>query len=206
MAIRLVIFDCDGVLFRSDRANVAFYNAVLREAGEPPLEPDAEIAAHALASSELYKKYFADRPEVLERVRTVSRGLDYGPFYPLMEPRERLYDILKELRLNYRTAMATNRSKTVHGVLDHFDLAPLFDLAVGALDVERPKPHPDMLLHCLDHFGLEVGDAVYVGDQPTDAQSARAAGMQFIGIGPVAGQSDLSITELDELASVLRTL
>ena len=56
VAIRLVIFDCDGVLFHSDRANVAFYNAVLREAGEPPLEPDAEIAAHALASSELYKK------------------------------------------------------------------------------------------------------------------------------------------------------
>lgn len=206
MAIRLVIFDCDGVLFHSDRANVAFYNAVLREAGEPPLEPDAEIAAHALASSELYKKYFADRPEALERVRQVSRGLDYGPFYPLMEPRQGLYDILRELRADYRIAMATNRSKTVHGVLDHFDLAPMFDLAVGALDVERPKPHPDMLLHCVDHFGLDAVDAVYVGDQPTDAQSADAAGMRFIGIGAIAAQSELSITELDELAAVLRTL
>ena len=206
MAIRLVIFDCDGVLFHSDRANVAFYNAVLREAGEPPLEPDAEIAAHALASSELYKNYFADRPEVLERVRQVSRGLDYGPFYPLMEPREGLYDILKALRADYRTAMATNRSKTVHGVLNHFELAPLFDLAVGALDVERPKPHPDMLIHCLDHFGLDVAEAVYVGDQPTDAESARAAGMRFIGIGPIADRSELRITELDELGPVLRSL
>ena len=34
MGLMLVIFDCDGVLFRSEQANVAFYNEVLRQVGQ----------------------------------------------------------------------------------------------------------------------------------------------------------------------------
>lgn len=203
MPVSLVIFDCDGVLFRSERANVAFYNAVLREVGEPPLDDAAEVAAHALASTDLYAKYFGDRPELLERVRAASRLMDYGPFYPLMQPRERLHDTLAELRATYRTAMATNRGKTVHGVIEHFDLVDLFDLAVGALDVARPKPHPDMLLRCIDHFGLTADDAVYVGDQATDAASAYAAGMRFIGMGTAAAEATYRLERLADLASLL---
>ena len=206
MSVALVIFDCDGVLFHSERANIAFYNAVLRGVGEPPLADEAEIAAHALASSDLYQNYFGDRPEVLERVRAASRALDYGPFYPLMQPRDRLHEILTGLRTSYRTAMATNRGKTVHGVLRHFSLESLFDLAVGALDVERPKPHPDMLLYCLEHLGVDRDRAVYVGDQGSDAASARAAGLRFIGMGPAAVESRYRIERLDELEPLLVSL
>lgn len=206
MSVRLVIFDCDGVLFHSERANIAFYNAVLREIGEPPLAADAESAAHALASSDLYQKYFGDRPAVLARVREASRTLDYGPFYPLMKPHDRLREILARLRARYRTAMATNRGKTAHGVLRHFSLDDLFDLAVGALDVERPKPHPDMLLRCLEHFDMVGDSAVYVGDQTIDAASARAAGLRFIGIGPAAREARYGIERLDELESLLASL
>jgi len=203
VSVRLVIFDCDGVLFHSERANLAFYNAVLHQVGEPPLAGDAEIAAHALASTDLYQKYFGDRPEVLARVREASRTLDYGPFYPLMQPHERLREILTALRTSYRTAMATNRGKTTGGVLRHFSLHDLFDLAVGALDVDRPKPHPDMLLRCLEHFGVDGDQAVYVGDQAIDAASARAAGLRFIGIGPAAVDARYGIEHLDDLEALL---
>ncbi|HYB98384.1 MAG TPA: HAD family hydrolase [Candidatus Limnocylindrales bacterium] len=206
MPLQLVIFDCDGVLFDSEHANVAFYQEVLRLCGEPPLSQTDEAECHALATAQLFEKFYGDRPELLQRLVSAARQLDYGPFYPLMRPRHRLREILTELRTSYRTAMATNRGMTTRGVLAFFELADLFDLAVGVLDVPRPKPHPDMLERCLEHFGLRGQDAVYIGDQPGDQQSAVSAGIRFIGIGPMAERAELSIASLAELPELLARL
>jgi HAD superfamily hydrolase (TIGR01509 family) len=203
VSLELLIFDCDGVLFRSDKANIAFYNEVLRLAGEGPLDVPAEAACHALSSAQLFEKYYGDRPEMLERLRATAKALDYGPFYPMMLPHARLHGILQRLRRRYLTALATNRGQTVRGVIEYFALQPLFDLAVGVLDVARPKPHPDMLLKCVEHFGLSPEAALYVGDQPGDAASARAAGVRFVGLGNGVPDVDHRIDDLDELEPLL---
>lgn len=44
----------------------------------------------------------------------------------------------------------------------------------------RRKPAPGMLLHLLAHFDVAARDAVFVGDQPIDAQAAAAAGVPFV--------------------------
>jgi len=203
MSVRLVIFDCDGVLFHSEAANIAFYNEVRRAVGEPPLDDEGEAACHALASAALFQKQYGDRPELLARVRQAAQGIDYAPFYRLMTPAEGLHDVLARLKRRYRTAMATNRGKTVHGVLAHFDLEPLFDVAVGVFDVERPKPHPDMLLKCLEVLDVAADAAVYVGDQPSDAASAAAAGIRFVAMGPVTAGAPHRIAALEELEPLL---
>lgn len=199
MSTRLIIFDCDGVLFESEAANLAFYNEVLRRAGQPAVPPRAEIACHTLASTDLYEQMFGDRPEVLSRVRDVAREVDYGPFYELMTARPRLHETLGELRVSYRLAMATNRGRTARGVVDRFGLGPYFELTVGALDVPHPKPHPDMLIRCLEHFGVDASEAVYVGDQPIDAAAADAARVPFVAMGEAMGATRPRITSLDEL-------
>ena len=206
MAIKAVIFDCDGVLFHSEQANIEFYKEVLRQAGLPPLPTDADMSYHSLASVQLFEKYFGDRPEVLARVKKAAGGVDYGPFYRFMQPRERLHEVLGLLKKTYFTGMATNRGISWRGVLDHFELTDLLDFAIGAGDVEMPKPHPEMLLRCAEHFGLQPGEAVYVGDQRTDAESAAAAGVQFVGVGTIASEVEVSIDHLDELAAVLEDL
>jgi phosphoglycolate phosphatase len=203
MAVRLVIFDCDGVLFHSEAANVAFYNAVRRAVGEPPLDDVGEAACHALASAALFQKQYGDRPELLAQVRQAADAIDYAPFFGLMTPTEGLYDVLGRLKRRYRTAMATNRGKTVRGVLAHFELETLFDLAVGVYDVDRPKPHPDMLLKCLDVLDVPADEAVYVGDQPSDAASAAAAGICFVAMGPAAAEAPHRIAALAELEVLL---
>ncbi len=203
MSVKLVIFDCDGVLFESEQANIAFYNAVLERAGEPPLPLDGEVACHALSSAQLFEKYYGDRPELLARIRAIAQSIDYGPFYPLMKPRPHLRTVLERLRRRCKTALATNRGKTVAGVLEHFGITDLFDLAVGVLDVDRPKPHPDLLVRCLEIFGLGPHEAVYVGDQEIDARSARAAGVRFIAMGPMAPDGEARIDRIEDLFDVL---
>lgn len=203
MAVRLIIFDCDGVLFSSEAANLAFYDAVLRRAGQQPIPPSAEAACHALASAQLFERMFADRPEVLTRVRLAAQEVDYGPFYDLMTPRPGLRETLSTLAVGYRLAMATNRGKTATGVIDRFDLHAHIELTVGVLDVARPKPHPDMLERCLEHFGVDAHEAVYVGDQEIDAAAARAGGLNFVAMGDAVASARHRIEALEELADLV---
>jgi len=206
MPVRLVIFDCDGVMFSSENANIAFYNEVLRLAEEPALTDTAELACHALSSAQLFEKYYGHKPALLAKIRAVAGSIDYGPFFPLMEPRPELRDVLAELGSRYHVAMATNRGKTVHEVLDRFDLRAFFDYAIGVLDVEHPKPSPDMLLKCAEYFSVPPSESVYVGDQHTDEAAAQAAGMPFVGIGAVSSQSQRSIETLLELPALIAAL
>jgi phosphoglycolate phosphatase len=204
--MRLVIFDCDGVLFDSEPANLAFYREVLRVAGAPPMPESAEAAYHSLASAQLFERLFAADPPMLERVKQVARATDYAPFFPLMQPKPLLRETIALLRQRFATAMATNRGQTTRGVIDHYKMHDLFDLAVGVLDVARPKPAPDMLLHCLEHFGVEPGEAVYVGDQPTDLEAAVGAGLRFIGMGPMCGRVPVSAQRFEDLPAVIEEL
>jgi phosphoglycolate phosphatase len=201
-AVRAIIFDCDGVLFDSWRANVEYYNAVLTALGQPPLDIEGERLAHALSSPQLFERLFAGAPALIAQARALARDLDYGPFYRWMKPAPGLYQLLAGLKPHYHLAMATNRGVTVAGVVRYFELAPLLDIAVGIYDVPRPKPFPDMIEKCVQHFGIAADQAVYVGDSLSDLEAARAAGTGFIAVGDLAG-APVRIEQLGELPAVL---
>jgi len=119
-----------------------------------------------------------------------------------MQPAPGLHELLAELRSTYRLAMATNRGVTVAGVIKHFNLAPFLELAVGIYDVPRAKPFPDMIEKCVAHFGIAPREAVYVGDTPSDHAAARAAGVDFIGVGDHT-DAPVRIAQLNELPALL---
>lgn len=196
--LEAVIFDCDGVLFDSLAANIAYYNAVLTALGCGPMDAELERVGHQLSSQQLFERVFGDDPQRIREARAVALATDYEPFYAMMQPMADLHATLNQLRRRYRLAMATNRGFTAAEVARRFELAPLFECVVGINDVPRPKPHPDMLLHCLERLGVAASAAVYVGDAPTDHQAAAAAGMHFIGFGE-QGPGSTRVAALAEL-------
>jgi beta-phosphoglucomutase-like phosphatase (HAD superfamily) len=44
--IKVVIFDCDGVMFDTVKANTAYYNSVLRHFGKPDMTPEQFAYSH----------------------------------------------------------------------------------------------------------------------------------------------------------------
>ncbi len=177
--IKLVAFDCDGVLFDSRQANIAFYNAILAHFGQPRLGPEAEDFVHShtvFASLEHIFQGYGPLDEVFAFYRT----LDYQPFIPMMVEEPHLREFLGFLRPGYFTALATNRTTTTRAVLSYHDLTDGFDLVVSAHEVSRPKPDPEAFRRILQHFGLSPREAVYVGDSEVDETFAANAGVDLL--------------------------
>jgi len=177
--IKLVAFDCDGVLFDSQQANIAFYNAILAHFDRPPLSPEAVdyIHSHTVVESleHLFKGYLD-----LEAVLHFARSVDYSPFIPMMLEEPFLREFLQFLRPGCYLALATNRTTTTQAVLTYHGLANDFDLVVSAQDVSRPKPHPESFVRILEHFRLSPLEAIYIGDSRVDEQFAANAGVPFV--------------------------
>ena len=202
---RAVVFDCDGVLFDSWHANVAFYDAIRARLSLAPMDAAWQDRAHYLAGSQVIDEMFGDDPALLVEARRAARTIDYEPFYALMEPMPGLFDVLAALHPTWRLGMATNRGSTVSGVVQRFGLDRYLDAAVGVLDVARPKPHPDVVLECLARLGVPPAAGVYVGDAESDLTAAQAAGARFIGVGD-GSWSPHAVRELRELPAVLDAL
>ncbi|MFH1596912.1 MAG: HAD-IA family hydrolase [Pseudomonadota bacterium] len=177
--IRLVAFDCDGVLFDSRQANIAFYNSILANFGRPPLGPAAVDYIHSHTVWESLEYLFQDHPD-LEAVFRFAREVDYGPFIPMMVEEPHLRDFLRFLRPSCYTALATNRSTTTQAVLSYHGLTDNFDLVVSAQDVSRPKPHPESFQRILEHFDLNPHEAIYIGDSQVDEAFAANSGVLLV--------------------------
>jgi len=177
--IKLVAFDCDGVLFDSRQANIAFYNAILSNFGQPPLSPEAVDYVHSHTVLESLAHIFQGYPD-LEAVLRFARGFDYTPFIAMMLEEPFLREFLQFLRPGCFTALATNRTTTTRAVLTYHGLADDFDLVVSAQDVSRPKPHPESFIRILAHFALRPREAIYIGDSRVDERFAANAGVPFV--------------------------
>ncbi len=177
--LRLIAFDCDGVLFDSREANIAFYNAILARFGRPAMDPDAVDYVHSHTFRESLEYLFRGDDNLAE-VLAFSRTLDYRPFIPMMVEAPYLREFLTFLRPRFFTALATNRTTTTHPVLRYHGLENQFDLVVSALDVTHPKPHPESFWRILKHFRVQPHEAIYIGDSRVDEEFARNAGVPLV--------------------------
>ncbi len=203
--IAAIIFDCDGVLFESREANIAYHNAILEKLGQPPLSERERELSYVLSTRELYAQRFPNDTAAVEAAVLAARSTDYSQFYRLMKPVARLEEALRELKGTYKLGVASNRGRSLYGVLDHFGLSRYFDVAAGTGDVDRPKPHPGLILHCLEKLRVEPARAIYVGDTATDRLAAEAATVRFIGVGGGSGAA-LAVETIEQLPALLETL
>jgi HAD superfamily hydrolase (TIGR01509 family) len=200
--LKVVAFDCDGVLFDTAEANRAYYNFILAHFGRPPMDEGQLRFVHAHTLHQSLAHLFADEDE--RRAALAFRStIDYGRFLQYLTIEPGLIDLLDWLRNRFRTAIATNRTDTMDRLLKEFDLTDRFELVVTSLDVKRPKPSPDPLLKILSHFGAAPHQAVFVGDSEVDEATARAAGVWFVGYRNPGLNADRHIGSLTELKPLL---
>jgi phosphoglycolate phosphatase len=181
-AFKAVIYDCDGVMFDSFEANLAFYNRIMAMLGKPPLaRGDSELMhiLHTFASREVLRHIFPDEAEWSAAMGCLP-AIDFRELVRFMRMEEGFRETIELLSPDLGLAVCTNRSVSIDTVLDSFDLTRYFGIVMTASRVTNPKPHPEPLLKVLDHYRIGPGEALFVGDSEVDQQASRAAGIPFV--------------------------
>lgn len=179
--IKLVIFDCDGVMFSSREANRAYYNHLLSTFACPAMDESEVNYVHSHNVNDSVSHIFRNHPHVnTGQVNQYRSTLDYSPFLKHMAMEPDLIDFLQLIKPHYHTAISTNRTNTMDMVLDIFDLRSWFEIVVTALTAPRPKPAPDGLYMILEYFELQPDQAIYIGDSDVDREHCAGVGIKLI--------------------------
>ena len=106
------------------------------------------------------------------------RFLELAVLYPGIE------GLLRDLKgLGLPLAVLSNSEGIfVRTILERLEVARYFFLLMGEEDMPAPKPDPRGLHRILELAGCRPQRAVYVGDSRTDLETARAAGVQAVGV------------------------
>jgi phosphoglycolate phosphatase len=201
--IELIIFDCDGVMFDTKKANTSYYNQILRYMDKPLLTPEQFAFAHMHTADETLACLLSDERD-LEKAQAYRKTMSYVPFIQDMIVEPYLKPLLKKLRPERKTAVATNRSDTMNHVLAEHSLERCFDMVVTSLDVKYPKPHPESLFMILNHFALDPDQSIYIGDSKLDELAARDAGVPFVAYDNLDLDASYHITSLREIEPLLK--
>ena len=180
--IKVVIYDCDGVMFDSFESNLNFYMQVMEHFGMPALDRgDAETmrVLHTYCNRDVLA-YLFNGDDRLDEVRAFSATIDYRKLFPLMLMEQGLRETLDALRGRVQLAVCTNRASSMELLLESFGLEGYFSCVMTAGRVTNPKPHPEPLFKVLEHYGIRAEQALFVGDSEVDRQAAEAAGVPFI--------------------------
>lgn len=205
--IRAVFFDFDGTLVDSIEAARATTSEVITEVGAPALTLQELLYAMRFDTYNRMAHHTGiDVPEELIRL-TDEFYLRLIQHPERVQPRPDMIEVCRNLaqRGIKLGIVSNNRSDMIERVLSYHrdrwpDLLDLFPLIIGEDTVDPPKPDPKGLLQGMDHFGVTREETVYVGDGPSDALAAKAAGIRCIGVGWAHRKYGLPIPEeFDEI-------
>ena len=208
--IQGVLFDWDGTLLNSYRADSSAYLAMFRAMGIPwGLD---ELAQHY--SPNWYHVY---RAAGLPRARWDEADRLWRLQYARHRPRllGGVRQMLNRLRGHHQLGLVTSGDRDrVLLQLRTFGLTRLFAGRVCSGDTLRRKPHPAPLRLALRQMCLEPSACVYVGDSPEDLEMARRAKVRAIAVlGPFpterrlrAAKPDLLLDSIRDLPAALREL
>jgi HAD superfamily hydrolase (TIGR01509 family) len=212
--LRLVIFDCDGVLVDSETISNDVLARLLSDEGLPTTLAQARRDYQGLLLGEVVRSAEAK----------LGRPLPTG--WLARYERERAEEFHREL------ASVSGAAALVAGVLaagvavcvasqgklektrlslELTGLRRLFDerALFSAESVPRGKPHPDLFLHAARTMGAEPAACVVVEDTPSGVTAAVAAGMRAIGYAADSDEAALRaagaeiVHSLDEVPALL---
>ncbi len=192
--IKAILFDVDGVLVDSLKANELYKKKLFRQAGYEDVDdiiedsfhkPFKQVVKEVLESKNITDKKEADK---LFKLMIDPELRDFQAKYYKF-PKD-LKEILEKLHERFTLGVVTSRVRLgAEEILNLAEIDKYFDVVISVDDVTNYKPHPEPLQKALKRLGLEAEEAVYIGDSDTDILAAHAAGMASIHLSEVVHEA-----------------
>ncbi|MGD9808699.1 MAG: HAD family hydrolase [Deferribacterales bacterium] len=181
---KILVYDCDGVLFNSTKAIIGYYDYVFDKFGLDRIDWSVEDnlrVAMMNTSREIITAFTPKDNQLSEEVLTFAAQTNFRNFLPLMEPNPKIYETLEKLQTEgYTLTVCTNRGISLEYLLEHFDMGNFFAYTVTASDVAKPKPNPEGLFKIMEKYRVDNKGLLFIGDSFTDYHAAKSANVEFI--------------------------
>ncbi len=180
--IKLIVFDCDGVMFDSKESNIRYYNDTLALFGHPPMSKEEETYSHMATVEEALRHIFRNYTQELQEIRdAIKTRLNYDDYARYMKLEPDLPEFLAlASKKNYKLAISTNRGSTMIPLLEKHNLREYFLVVMTSISAKRPKPAPDGLLEILQKLECTPEETFFIGDSILDKMQASACGVELI--------------------------
>lgn len=194
-AVRLVIFDCDGVLVDSETISSEVLARVVSEAGAPTTQAEARRRYQGLMladiGADVARRLGGPLPaDFFERFDSERRRA----FETSLRPVEGAAETIAAVQAaGIRTCVASQgRLAKTELTLGLTGLRPAFadDELFSAYQVPRGKPFPDLFLHAATSLGFAPKECLVVEDSPSGIAAAQAAAMRVVGYESVASDDE----------------
>jgi beta-phosphoglucomutase family hydrolase len=198
--IKAVIFDLDGVIVNSEDAHIEAEKQAFLKFGVAVSADELHTYAGATAKTmftELIRKHQL-KTTFQEMVKIKEQS-----FFHLLdedaEPAKGVTDLihrLKKAKVRLAIASSSNR-KWIEYILEKLQITSMFNCFMGAEDIRRGKPDPEIYLKVAHALGTKPQECVVIEDAERGIQAAKRAGMKTIGYkNPRSGNQDLSEADI----------
>ena len=173
--IRGIIFDLDGTLIEAYEAIYLGLKECFQNLGKE-IFPFPDLKRYLKADLETTLSRFFSQEEVLKGIPIMRKKYEkvyLGKTHFLNGAKA----VLKGLHsTGIILGIASNKyGRFSRGVLNHLRVSDYFKSVIGAGDVARNKPFPDMIHTALKEMSLPAEDVVFVGDTLTDIEAGKQA-------------------------------
>lgn len=173
------LFDLDGTLIDSVELimNTFRHTMITHRGAAPPHEVWLKGLGTPLRDQ--FRTFTDDQDEIQAMIATY-REYNHANHDAMVRRYPELLESIRSLKeAGRKLGIVTSkmRAGTLRG-LGVCGLEGLFDVLVGADDVDRHKPDPTPVLRAMELLAAKPATTVFVGDSPHDLASGRAAGVR----------------------------
>ena len=206
--IKAVIFDMDGTMIANMQHHDLAWQEFLKRHGIEMSEEERKRKISGRHNDQIFAMLFGEdtpvekRKEYGEEKEQIYRGLYKNDIKEV----EGLTLLLKRLKeKGFKLAVATTApQKNRDFGLEELGLTNMFEVIVGAEDVTRGKPDPQIYEMTAEKLGVDPHECLVFEDSLVGVEAAKNAGMRVIGITTSHMASDLGETEatIDDFTQV----
>ena len=176
----LAMFDMDGTLFDTQKANFAAYKAAYAAYGYTLTESFYE--------KQCFGKHFSDfgvlvtkgERQHIKEIHQKKKEI-YPEFLDQTKVNIHLFNMITSMKTDYHIALVTTAArKSVMDILAFYDKRALFDLIVSGEDAEKTKPDPEAYLKAMAFFDMKAEQSIIFEDSDIGLMAARATGASVI--------------------------